>query len=545
MKQETANKTSLRKLLIFFCVIFLIAAKHRSDTVLVPIETKFSSIKKRQGTKSDQQKRYLSPEAVIKMVLKTSLRYQKTQAEEKAIPLLQAEAMGFLDWRFFAQASLNSTEQNTLNFFESPLERQHNTHFGVEKPFLTGTRLKWRYSLLHFDKDFTLEFKKISSSPAITFRQKVSLEIEQDLWRNVFGYEDRLKLRTAVAQAEAQQLQLLEAKEDLILQALKQFWIAYVSQVSLKLKKNIKQDYESLLKWTKKKKALGYIKPGEWEQIQAEWEKAKQDLILQKTEHENTILKLWDLLNYKPEGFIWFKPPKGLTPPPVFTSKGNQYCAPDDKQRLRSGQCPESLLAQKPRTVKLMTKLLFIAEQNLKVQKSTTWPELKLFGSYSIGGYEADFSSSFEGLKGRQNQGHSFGLKLVYPISSSSLRRKGIEFSEQAVQARRYELEISQKEFTFLQEQSKKNIKTLYQAVKSAQKIQRLRSQSYKKIRKAFVQGRLSVFELIKANHLAFIAEQEKSLLKAQYYQALSYIKALYDKLIPSSADLESTLQLD
>ena len=245
---KNANKPRLSKILIFFCVIFLIGAKREL---------------------------YLSPTEVTNMVLKSSLRYQKVQAEEKAIPLLQVEAMAFLDWRFFAQGDLRSTEQNTLNFFETPLERQNNAHFGVEKPFLTGTRFKWQYSLFHFDKDFTPEFKKISSSPSSAFRQEIRLEIEQDLWRNIFGYEDRTKLRTAVAQVSAQQLRLLEAKEDLILQAQKQFWMAYISQVSLKLKKEIKQDYKNLLTITKKKKALGYINPGEWEQIQAEWEKAQ------------------------------------------------------------------------------------------------------------------------------------------------------------------------------------------------------------------------------------------------------------------------------
>ena len=176
---------------------------------------------------------------------------------------------------------------------------------------------------------------------------------------------------------------------------------------------------------------------------------------------------------------------------------------------------------------------MFIKEQELSKQKSTTWPSIKLFGSYSIGGYDTSLSSSFEGLKEGRNQNHSVGVKLLYPFSSSSVRKKRIHFHEQALEASRHNLNISQKEFMLFQEQSQKNIITLYQTFKSAKKILKLRSKSYKAIRKAFLQGRLSVFDLIKARELSLLAEQEKSITKANYYQALDYIKANQDQLIP------------
>ena len=456
----------------------------------------------------------LSPETVVQVVLESSLRYQKIQAEKKATPLLQAEALSFLDWHFFAQTRFKRTEQSTLNFFETPLEKNNNTGAGIEKQFLTGTRLKGMFSLFHFEKDFTPEFKKLSSSPPSAFRQNLSLEIEQDLWRNIFGYEDRIKLRIASAKTQIQQITLLEATEDLILQVLEQFWLAYVSQIALKLQKSKAKDYKSLFEWTKKKKSLSYIKPGELEQVQAEWEKAQQELILQKTDYENQVAKLLDLLYPKAKAIslVRLTPPRVLPPPPVFKT---------------------TLLMNNARSVRLMKKQLFIHQQKLKEQKSKSWPTLKLFGSYSIGGYETDFSTSFESLKERKNQNHSFGIKLSYPLSSSSLRRRRLELKEQAVQASQYELEISQKEWVLLQEQSMRNLQTLYQALKTAKKIQHLRAQSYKEIRKAFLQGRLSVFNLIKAKELSLLAEQEKTTIKSRYYQALDYIKALHDTLIP------------
>ena len=139
----------------------------------------------------------LSQDIVIKRVLKNSLEYQKIQSYEKTSEKTISDVSAFLDWRFFLQTEFNSQEQNTLNFFENPLQEQQTLTGGLEKRFLTGTQVKVRYSFLQFDREFNPEFKKISSSPANTFRHKLGLEIEQDLLRNIFGYQDRLKLDIA------------------------------------------------------------------------------------------------------------------------------------------------------------------------------------------------------------------------------------------------------------------------------------------------------------------------------------------------------------
>ncbi len=455
---------------------------------------------------------YLSQDSVIKTVLKDSLRYKKVQAEEKASPHILASALSLLDWQLFVETRFDFREQNTLSFFENPVETDRNTFFGVAKSFLTGTKIKGQYMFLQSGKDFNPDVKKVGSFPPETFRQGLGLEVTQDLWRNIFGYEDRIKLTIATTKTEVQKIKLLEEKEDLILKALQQFWEAYVSQRALKAKESQKKDYGNLFRVTKRKTAYNYTKPGEMAQIQAEWEKAKQELILQKVDYEDKISGLLDLLSQAQTQKVVLVAEGRLSPPPVFIHKS-------PKQTFR--------------TVLLLKKQLFIQEQELKASRSSTWPTLKLFGSYSVGGYESDLADSFEGLKEGRVQNHSFGIKFNYPLGASSLRRKRLELSEQMVEARRHEWEITKREFAVLWNQSQKNIKAFHQAFKRAKKIHRLRSRSYKEIRKAFLQGRLSVFDLIRAKELTLLAELETSRWKARYYQALAYTKALQDQLIP------------
>ena len=302
----------------------------------------------------------------------------------------------------------------------------------------------------------------------------------------------------------------LEDTEDLILKTARLFWKTYISHLSVQLKILKKKDYGDLVRVAGEKKRYGYVKPGELSQIRAEWEQAKRDLILEESEYRNKIKELFDLLNESSPNNVKFMIHKKIPSVPVFNKNPPQT----------------------PRKVSLMRKNLLIQEQQLKALRSSAWPGLKLFGSYGIGGYDKSYSESFEGLRAGDTQDYSFGVKLNYSLPSTSVRQKRIFFGEQAVEAAEIEVEITKKEFERLLSSTQENLHTFYKALKIAKKIHRLRKKSYKDMRKAFLQGRLSVFELISAKELSFLSEMEKARLTAQYWQAVIYAQAVRDKLI-------------
>ena len=452
----------------------------------------------------------LSQDLVVKKVLENSLEYQKIQASETKPMQNLAKAEAFLDWQLFVNADCESHEKNTLNIFENPFQEKCQILSGIGKTFLTGTQLKIHYSHIQWEREFTPEFKKINISPNSTVTQQLGLTVEQDLLRNIFGSEDRLKLNIASTQTEVHKLKLIEETEDLILQTIRQFWLTYISHLSLKLKLSKKKDYAELAKITKEKNKYGYVNPGELSQIQAEWEHAKTEVILQKINYEDELKKLLNLLNIKHTDTVHFITNKKPPAPPIFNKD----------------------LPQTSRRVLLMQKNLLVQEQQLKMQKSSTWPTLKLFGSYGVGGYEKDLSSAFEGLRERRNRNHSIGLKFSYPLPSTRTRANRVEFSEHAVEAGELEVEITKKEFERLIESTKENLQALYLVLRTSEKIHQLRARSYKEIRKAFLQGRLDVFRLISAKEFTLLSEMEKARLKSQYYQALASAYAVRDQLI-------------
>ena len=459
----------------------------------------------------------ISEEFAVQTALKNSLESKKIQSEQKSYNLVLSEAESFLDWQIFTQFDSKTKQQNTLNFFENPLQKNQNFSLGIDKYFLTGTNVLLLYSHIYSDRQFNTEFTKISDSPTTVFTQQIGLKIEQDI--SLFGYADRRRWNIARLKAEQQKLKLMEEKENLILKTVQQFWATYTQWLGLQLQITKQKDYRNLLRVTKEKNKYGYIKPGELYQIQAEWEKVKQDNFLQQTEYQDELAKLLDLMNIPPSNkkvkFIIAR-----TPPP-----------PSNKWNI----------PKNPRKTALLKKNFLIQKERLQLQKTSTYPVVKLFGSYNIGGYETDFFSAWKGLKDRNTQDYSVGVKLSYPFSTSSVRKKRVELSKQALSATKWEWKIGEQEFERLTDELKRNLTSLYSAVKSSEKIRRLRAKSYKEIRKAFLQGRLDVFQLIQAKNFALQSEIKKAVFMSLYYESLTYALALQDELIPSYIKKTST----
>lgn len=450
----------------------------------------------------------ISQDTVIRKVLNNSLEYKKIQAHEETQLQGLGEAEAFLDWRFFINTAFNSKESNTLNVFENPLQEKIEILTGVEKRFFTGTKLKMQYLHFHIDREFTPEFKKISTSPPTTLTQRIEFSLEQDLLRNFFGYEDRIKLNIASMQSEKQKIKIQEDIEDLIIQSLEQFWHTYIHYLSLNLKILKKKDYKELTKITLRKNKHRYTKPGELSQIKAELEKAKQELTLQKIIYENELKKLLNLLNIETTTKVAFKLDRIIPSPPSFDEN----------------------LKKTPRTISLLQKSLSIKKELLKTQIANAKPTLQLFTTYGFGGYERDISSTFDSLTNRDNQNYSIGLKMTYALPSTGVRSRRINLAEHSVEESRLELEITKKNFKQMMEHNQKNLQALYSVLKKAEKIDRLRTQSYKEIRKAFLQGRLDVFQLISAKELTLLSKMEKADFKAQYYQTLALAYAMRDE---------------
>ena len=437
----------------------------------------------------------VSMHSYVKLVLAQSMEYKKIQAGKTAglEPLFQAKAV--LDWNLssswdFLQPVEAVKSIEPVSLFSSRLE----------KSFLTGTHINLQYSYLA--GEFSTA-KKLTDEKKHPFH----LGIEQDLMRNIFGYEDRTAMAKAQAQVELNHIKLMEETEDLIIQSIDRFWQAYISQLKLKLKRSTKKDYQDLMKITRSKKHYSYTRPGEWNQILAELEKAKQDLILQKMDYEDQIKKLADLLNSpsRHSSITLTRPSSLPSAPPVLSTT----------------------TAKTSRAVQLLQKKFFIQQENLKTRKSQTWPALKLYAGYGFEGPSA-LKSFGPGI----DKNYSYGLKFQYFIPSSGVRLKRTTIQEQAVEASRLDLEISKKDFHRLMNFTQKNLQALYQAVNMSKKIYKLRGKSYKQIRRAYLQGRLNVFELIAAKTSSQSSEVEHIMLLSQYYNALAVAYALRDELL-------------
>ena len=450
----------------------------------------------------------LSMKFVVETVIKNSLEYKHISFKQSTLSLPVLVAIQPFNWEWDFKLKRQSTLQDSVNADLGGKGSQLGNVFQdkwvlsseVNKKFLTGTKLSVKNSYFSIDANNTGD----NSENILQFG------VEQDILRNIFGLEDQWLMDVAKARLSKAQMQLSEDTEALIVQAVRQFWNTCLSQLSLKLKQFKKRDYTELVRIARTKRKYKYLQPGELNQMRAELEFARQEVVLQTAHYKDELKRLFNLLNLKkPVKLVHCQIDKKVSKPPGF-------------------KAPKVT----PRLVAKMKEELRIKENELAIEKSKSLPSIKLFSSYDIGGKGKDSYDSWQRLKNLDSSGYDIGIRLNYSFPNYSILKKNLFIHNQEVEAGRVDLKLAQQEFDRLLSLTKIHLDSLQSAVKSSGKVYRLRALSYKEIRKAYLQGRLNVFSLITAREFAQQSEMENIELIAKYYIELTKAYALTDQLI-------------
>ena len=425
----------------------------------------------------------LSMKKVIQTVIKNSLEYKNILARQNTLILPVLKTQNIFNWK------LNSEFKNTFQTQGIDGSNTQTLLSQLEKKTITGTKAAIEHSAL---------------AAAASAPYKLKFKIEQDLLRNILGKEDQYLIQKAAAQTKLKQLQLREETESLIEQAALQFWAACLSKLSLKLKQFKKRDYQELARLARKKHKYKYLRPGELNQMRAELEGAKQEVIIQKAHYKDQLKLLLNLLQMPNIKKMHCQITKNIPPPPVFKKQ----------------QSP-------PRLITIRQKNIFIKEKELALQKSKNLPFVKAFSTYDL---NTNTEPSLETFT--QPPGWSLGVKVQYAWPSYKNLKQNVFVKQQALEAEKLNLQTEQNELDRLITLAKNNLQSLYLSVKSSKKIHRLRALSYKQVRKAYLEGRLSVFELISAREAAQQSEMDNISFIAKYYTELIRSQALNDELL-------------
>lgn len=453
----------------------------------------------------------LSQKTVAELVLKQGPKTQEVNLKFQQFRLSPTQALAAYDWKLLAESGfeydrsvslLTSFTQNNNKY------ERYKTTVSLQKPFTTGTLLGLELSRL--SQKATYDAFITSPPPTQQTLDLAGLTLEQSLLGNFFGKADRGIVNAAELTYQANNVTRANELEDVVLQAIRQFWNTYVAQENFKEAVNSRDRYKKLVDAVKKKTSLGYSNPGDLPQVQAEFETREQKVKTTSTEYLAHLENLVTLLNLEPGTEIKFDVPKVIPAVPKLVEKKTE-----DLREVRS----QKLKVES-------------ARQSLSAAESTSYPTLNFVGKIYTTGVDESAESSYSEVVSGTRPKYYVGLKLQYnfgsDIQNETIINRKLTKDLEETRLRRQLLEVQDREL-----QAQRKVQSTYAIALSTEKQKGFRERASQELNRSYTQGRTDISLLITAMNNFFDSEVQYSRAVGEYAIALNEWAATRDELIP------------
>ncbi|MDE0151314.1 MAG: TolC family protein [Bdellovibrionales bacterium] len=439
-----------------------------------------------------------SLDQIILKTLENSRSIQIIQAQKSADKLIQAEALLPFDWQVGWNYILPKTP--TANNFNV---KNFNSNFSLQKKWLYGLNFKTTYC--HTTAETPCSHLP-PSALAPPYSRTVSLSLEQNIFRNIFGREDRLKLQSAEYKYQSAKFTRTEDIKKLILTTAEKFWNSYAFYIYVQQAKQRSRDYKELADLAQQKSKMGHILPGEIPQILSQYERTIKQQKEMETQLKNSMIDLQDFTQIKDKKFNFAK--HRTLPIPRLSLVNNV-------EQLNAIQ---AVRAHHSSTIAL-----------LDAQKYFYLPYVKLHAGADFLGHEKTW---FQTVKSAELKNYRIGIAFVYPLSHSPSRWKQFRYLRSKKLQHELEYEDHKQTISNQLKISWNQLENAHSSLKASFKILKLQKQALDEIRKSYIQGRVPINTLISAQDRN--TEVEKENLQAQRNYNLSLLRyySLRDKLL-------------
>lgn len=410
----------------------------------------------------------LSPKKVIALVEQRAI-----DTLDSRVRLLQSEFTLYQvdsNYKWKASAEYGFDRDRTPSASTSTLLQtdKYGSTATLSRNFLTGTLL----SLQWIHADTTTQYN--NGTPDNRYNlNTLLLTVEQLLYPNFLGANDRSYIEAAEKDLEAQRIQNQIDLEDQKVKALGLFWAAFNARATLEESRRTVQSYENLAQNVRRKNNYAFTAPGDLQQALIEFETRKQNLRDDEINFQKNLQALKDYLGFNLSTHIELQPENWEGFPKPFTGEVSNL------KRFQY-QKNKSLAA---------TALKDAVEDKGSVQ-------LSLVGKYGRAGLQPNFSDSIRDLD-KQSQDRSYiGVKLSYVFDNDSARS---EIELRKTQASLESTRLERKSVD-LQEQIRiayDKLNSSKENIQVTQTILELREKVVQQQNRTFSQGRTDISILI------------------------------------------------
>lgn len=449
----------------------------------------------------------LSPKDVADLILKQSFRKQEIELQAGQDQFVLAQVEQNYDFQILAETGYQDSK------FESPsqsylLQNQSLlTSVSLMKPFKTGTSLSVVLSGTTDQPDYDSTAPTPASDLSNNF---MGIVLKQNLWKNFFGEADRADIRSAQASVQASKINRSIQMQQLVMEANRAYWSAYVAQETFQEARNSRDRYAKLVDSIQRKTGFGYSGPGELAQAQAELENREQNVKTQSAAYLAALEDLITLLRLPPETEIKFTGVNNLPLPPPMQ---NQIAV-------------ENLRPLKASRLKLQA-----AEDSLVSTRSKASPDVSLVGRYYQQGLDSGLSEANQEMLSGQNPRYYVGIEVRHTFGSGfqdeSIRNKRLARDLAETQLQRQKLELKDQESDI-----RRRLQSTHAIVQSAKTQNQLREKAVQQLQRSYQQGRTDIAILIDALNKYFDSQVAVTRALGNYQMTLIEWDAFRDELI-------------
>jgi len=448
----------------------------------------------------------LSQKDVTQLVISQSHKAKETNLKYQQMRLAPFLKLATYDWTFAADTGYEMDHNEGPTHPATLTNQTYKSNIKLKKSLITGTTLSFDYSRNSlYGNDVNIAAPKVTQ---YTY-DLLGLTIEQNLWKNAFGSQDRAELEAAELTYQANTITRASELQDLVLESLRLYWNTYVSQENFTEALAARDRYLRFVNDLRRKTSYGYSNSYELYQVQAELENREQQIKTTSLDYLKNTEMLTQLLNLPSETKIQFPSVDNIPDLPTITQKNLV-----DIRNLQS------------QTIKVKA-----AEATLSASQSQARPQLSLNGSLYGSGFNEKSSLAENRLMSGANPKYFIGLKFIFQFGSN--------LSTQDIINKKVSLELEQQRFQRLSEEFKNNlanaerkVQTTFFSVSSIKKQSELREKTLNEMQRNFNNGRVDINLLIDAMNKFFASRAQYTRSVGDYYIALNEWAALNDELI-------------
>lgn len=450
----------------------------------------------------------LSPQNVVDLALSRGYRARGAELTAQRSYAALQNALGVFDLQFTLNPQYEYNQSQAIAALAAnPIDRTQTINSSLSKQFRSGTNLELDY--MNILQNSTLP-NSSTRTPNLT-QNMLQLQLRQNLWKNVFGYADRLGVEIGQAGVDAALEQREQDLQAIILDAMNLFWNTYIAERQLQENIAAREKYVQLVKNVRQKAGFNLSTPGELPRLQAELENVDQRVKQASATYLNTLRDLLTAIKLDTTDSVELEIPAEIPAVPQLAKKD-----------------PKTLRAVRIAKVKVEN-----AERALRQVKNQNSPKLDFVAKVKSSAVDEFNDQSLATMEAGTRPYYFVGFEFSTALDSDLVRGRvtdaGVVYA-QSQNDYNVQLDTTGNQLVELE----RTVASEYEIAKSTLDTVEYRAKVVRELEIAYRQGRQPLVELIRAYNDLFTAQQDRAKAIGNYHIGLNQLAAARDELVAS-----------